>query len=149
MSVLRRVAGHFLRDRVRSSVTREELGVELLLLHIERSQLRWLGHLFQMPPGRLPWEVFLACPARRGPRGRPRTCWCDYVTQLAWELFGILWSWRKCPGREKSRCPCSGSWPATRPRISGRKWMDEYELNIQDFYVIVHKTHITQDMILN
>ncbi|KAI3362897.1 hypothetical protein L3Q82_011495 [Scortum barcoo] len=43
-----------LRDRVRSSVTREELGVEPLLLHIERSQLRWLGHLFQMPPGHSP-----------------------------------------------------------------------------------------------
>ncbi|KAI3360021.1 hypothetical protein L3Q82_014356 [Scortum barcoo] len=28
-------------------------GVEPLLLCIERSQLRWLGHLFGMPPGRL------------------------------------------------------------------------------------------------
>ena len=56
MSFLCRVAGRSLRDRVRSSVTREELGVEPLLLHIERSQLRWLGHLFWMPPGRLPWE---------------------------------------------------------------------------------------------
>ena len=54
MSFLRRVAGCSLRDRVRSSVTREELGVEPLLLHIERSQLRWLGHLYRMPPGRLP-----------------------------------------------------------------------------------------------
>ncbi|KAK7929811.1 hypothetical protein WMY93_006206 [Mugilogobius chulae] len=54
MSFLRRVAGRSLRDRVRSSVTREELGVEPLLLHIERGQLRWLGHLYRMPPGRLP-----------------------------------------------------------------------------------------------
>ncbi|KAK3552841.1 hypothetical protein QTP86_022544 [Hemibagrus guttatus] len=60
MSFLRRVAGRSLRDRVRSSVTREELGVEPLLLHIERGQLRWLGHLFRMPPGRLPGEVFRA-----------------------------------------------------------------------------------------
>ncbi|KAI3371978.1 hypothetical protein L3Q82_006852 [Scortum barcoo] len=59
-----------LRDRVRSSVTREELGVEPLLLHIERSQLRWLGHLFRMPPGRLPREVFQACPTGRRPRGK-------------------------------------------------------------------------------
>ncbi|KAK7919109.1 hypothetical protein WMY93_010393 [Mugilogobius chulae] len=51
MSFLRRVAGRSLRDRVRSSVTQEELGVESLLLHVERSQLRWLGHLFRMPPG--------------------------------------------------------------------------------------------------
>uniref|UniRef100_A0A672FD98 Reverse transcriptase domain-containing protein n=1 Tax=Salarias fasciatus TaxID=181472 RepID=A0A672FD98_SALFA len=72
MSFLRRVAGRSLRDRVRSSVTREELRVEPLLLHIERGQLRWLGHLFRMPPGRLPGEVFRACPTGRRPRGRPR-----------------------------------------------------------------------------
>ncbi|KAK3537481.1 hypothetical protein QTP70_012107 [Hemibagrus guttatus] len=89
MSFLRRVAGHSLRDRVRSSVTREELGVEPLLLHIERGQLRWLGHLFRMPPGRLPGEVFRACPTGKRPRGRPRTRWRDYVFQLAWERLGV------------------------------------------------------------
>ncbi|KAI3356005.1 hypothetical protein L3Q82_017278 [Scortum barcoo] len=70
MSFLRRVAGRSLRDRVRSSVIREELGVEPLLLRIERSQLRWLGHLFRMPPGRLPREVFQACPTGRRPSGK-------------------------------------------------------------------------------
>ena len=54
MSFLRRVAGVSLRDRVRSSVTRERLGVEPLLLRLERSQLRWFGHLVRMPPERLP-----------------------------------------------------------------------------------------------
>ena len=73
MSFLRRVAGVSLRDRVRSSVIRERLGVESLLLCVERSQLRWFGHLVRMPPGRLPREVFQACPAGRRPRGRPRT----------------------------------------------------------------------------
>ncbi|KAI3366014.1 hypothetical protein L3Q82_009842 [Scortum barcoo] len=89
MSFLRRVAGRSLRDRVRSSVIREELGVEPLLLRIERSQLRWLGHLFRMPPGRLPREVFQACPTGRRPRGRPRTRWRDYVSRLAWERLGV------------------------------------------------------------
>ncbi|KAK0148960.1 hypothetical protein N1851_010644 [Merluccius polli] len=42
MSFLRRVAIS-LRDRVRSSVIREELGVDPLLLRVERSQMRWLG----------------------------------------------------------------------------------------------------------
>ncbi|KAI3367439.1 hypothetical protein L3Q82_026292, partial [Scortum barcoo] len=74
---------------VRSSVTREELGVEPLLLRIERSQLRWLGHLFRMPPGRLPREAFQACPTGRRPRGRPRTRWRDYVSRLAWERLGV------------------------------------------------------------
>ncbi|CAB1416408.1 unnamed protein product [Pleuronectes platessa] len=53
MSFLRRVAGVSLRDRVRSSVIREELGLEPLLLYLERSQLRWFGHLsWSMWPGK-------------------------------------------------------------------------------------------------
>ncbi|KAI3363825.1 hypothetical protein L3Q82_001427 [Scortum barcoo] len=71
-------------------VTREELGVEPLLLRIERSQLRWLGHLFRMPPGRLPREVFQACPTGRRPRGKTqdtleRLC----LSRLAWERLGV------------------------------------------------------------
>ncbi|XP_056588515.1 uncharacterized protein LOC130408985 [Triplophysa dalaica] len=69
MSLLRRVAGRSLRDRVRSSVTREELRVDPLLLHIEGGQLRWLGHLFRMPPGHLPGK--------------------DYVSRLALERLGV------------------------------------------------------------
>ena len=90
MRFLLRVAGHFLRDRVRSSVTREELRVEPLCLHVERSQLRWLGHLYWMPTGRLPREVFLAYPTSRRPQGRHKTRWSDHVTWLAWEHLGIL-----------------------------------------------------------
>ncbi|KAK0156607.1 LINE-1 reverse transcriptase [Merluccius polli] len=89
MSFLCRVAGLSLRDRVRSSVIREELGVDLLLLRVERSQMRWLGHLVRMPPGCLPGEVFRARPTGRRPRGRPRTRWRDYVSRLAWERLGI------------------------------------------------------------
>ena len=51
MSFVRRVAGFSLRDRVRSLVIREELGLEPLLLCLERSQLRWFGHLVRMPIG--------------------------------------------------------------------------------------------------
>ncbi|KAK3568661.1 hypothetical protein QTP86_011459 [Hemibagrus guttatus] len=74
MSFLCRVAGRSLRDRVRSSVTWEELGVEPLLLHIERGQLRWLGHLFWMPLGRLPGEVFRACPTGKTQDTLERLC---------------------------------------------------------------------------
>ena len=89
MGFLRRVSGLSLRDRVRSSVISEGLGVEPLLLRIDRSQMRWLGHLVRMPPGRLPGEVFRARHTWRRPRGRPRTCWRDYVSQLAWERLGV------------------------------------------------------------
>ncbi len=82
ISFLRRVAGRSLSDRVRSSVTREKLKVEPLLLDIERTQLMWLGHLFRMSPRHLPGEVFRARPTRR-------TCWRDYGSRLAWECLGI------------------------------------------------------------
>lgn len=50
ISFLRRVFWLFLSDRVRSLVIWEGLSVELLLLHIKRSLLRWHGHLVRMPP---------------------------------------------------------------------------------------------------
>ncbi|TWW71634.1 EARP-interacting protein [Takifugu flavidus] len=69
------VAGLSLRDRVRSSAIREELGVEPLLLRVERSQMR------ACPSG--------ACPSSRRPPGKPRTRWRYYVSRLAWECLGI------------------------------------------------------------
>jgi len=87
MSFLRRVAGLSLRDRVRSSDIRRELRVDPLLLRVKRSKLRFFGHLIRMPPRRLPLEVFWTRPTGRRPWGRPRTCWRDYISHLAWERF--------------------------------------------------------------
>ncbi|KAK0147747.1 hypothetical protein N1851_012535 [Merluccius polli] len=106
MSFLRRVAGLSLRDRVRSSVIREELGVDPLLLRIERSQMRWLGHLDRMPP----W----AGPTGRRPRGRPRTRWRDSGESLGWpgNASGSPGkSWTKWLGRGKFGLPCLGCFP--------------------------------------
>jgi len=89
MSFLCRVAGLSRRDRVRSSDIRRELGVEPLLLHVKRSQLRWFRHQIRMPPGRIPLEVFRAHPTGRKPRGRPRTRWRDYISHLAWGRLRI------------------------------------------------------------
>ncbi len=127
MSFLRGVAGRFLRDKVRSSVTREELRAEPLILDIERSQLRRLGHL--MPPGRLPGRCSGLSHREEIP-GRPRTRWRDYVSRLAWERLGIP------PGRARGRVSGEGSLgiPAktaahvTRPWISGRRWMDGFKI---------------------
>ncbi len=123
MSFFRRVAGRSLRDRVRSSVTREELRVEPLLLHIKKGQLRWLEHLFRMPPGRLPGKVFRARPTGRRPRGRPRTRWRNYVSRLAWERIGVPQEELEEVSRERE------IWASLLrllppPRISGRRWID-------------------------
>ncbi|KAK3542722.1 hypothetical protein QTP70_000101 [Hemibagrus guttatus] len=42
-----------------------------------------------MPPGRLPGEVFRACPTGKRQQGRPRTRWRDYVSRLAWERLRV------------------------------------------------------------
>ncbi|KAK3546928.1 hypothetical protein QTP86_005132, partial [Hemibagrus guttatus] len=42
-----------------------------------------------MPPGRLPGEVFRACPTGKKPWGKPRTSWRDYVSRLAWKHLGV------------------------------------------------------------
>ena len=86
MRFLRRVAGLTLLDRVRSSAIRESLEIESLLLRIERSQLRWLGHILRMPHSRLVHQVWDACPTGTRPRGRPRARWRDQMLAICARL---------------------------------------------------------------
>ena len=88
ISFLCRLVGLPLRDRARSSAIWEELGVEPLLLHFEKSQVRWFGHRVRTPPRRLPGEVFRTRPYTRRPPKRPWTPWRD-VSWLAQECLGI------------------------------------------------------------
>jgi len=104
LSFLRGVTGLSLRDRVRSSDIWRGLGVEPLLLCVERGQLRWFGHQIRMPPGRLPSEMFWACSTGRKPRGRPRTCWRGYRSCLAWERVGVPQVELESAAREKGVC---------------------------------------------
>ena len=60
MRFLRRIEGITLFNKVRSSEIRKSLNIELLLLRIERSQLRWFGHVSRMPQERLPKQALLA-----------------------------------------------------------------------------------------
>ena len=45
MGVLRRISGLTLLDKAKSADIRESLNIEALLLQLERSQLRWYGHV--------------------------------------------------------------------------------------------------------
>ncbi len=124
MSFHRRMARLILRDRVRSSDIWWELGIEPLLLRIERSQFMWFGHLIRMPPGRCPLEVFWARPTRR-PWGRPRTCWRDYISHLAWECPRIP---QEAPGKcclgEGGSLTCCPRKPALDKRKKMDGWID-------------------------
>ncbi|KAI3357344.1 hypothetical protein L3Q82_015493, partial [Scortum barcoo] len=58
--------------------------------HREESAEGGLGICFGCPLDASPREVFQACPTGRRPRkGRPRTRWRDYVSQLIWERLGV------------------------------------------------------------
>ena len=73
MRFLRRIEGVTLFNKVRSSENRKSLNIEPLLLRIERSQLRWFGHVSRMPQERLPKQALLVKANGRRPVGRPRT----------------------------------------------------------------------------
>ena len=79
MRVLRLVKGVTRRDRVRNVNIRGELGVEPLLDTIERSRLRWYGHVKRMNQD-MPANKYLEWkPTGKRPVGRPRKRWVEGV----------------------------------------------------------------------
>ena len=71
---LQRIEGvTVLFNKVRSSKIRKSLNIEPLLLRIERSQLKWFGHVSRMPQERLPKQALLAKANGKRPVKRPRT----------------------------------------------------------------------------
>lgn len=76
MRYLRKILGINRLDKVKNSVIREKLGLEPLILKIEKSQLRWAGHVFRMGNDRKVREIFVAEPTEESRRpGRPRKTW--------------------------------------------------------------------------
>ena len=112
MRFLRRIEGVTLFDKVRSSEIRKSRNIEPLLLRIERSQLRWFGHVSRMPQERLPKQALHAKANGRRPVGRPRTRWTDYIEDLGWNRLGLRPSEMmevmeavRCGGLISSYCP--------------------------------------------
>ena len=90
MRFLRRISALTLLHKVKSADIRESLNIESLLLRLERSQLRWYGHVTRMSQKRTVKKLLCSTPIGRRPRGRPRTRWRDYVEDLSWSRLGIL-----------------------------------------------------------
>ena len=96
-----------LRDRVRSSDIRERLRIELLFLHIERSQFMWFRHQ-AVSLGR--------CFGHSHPEGDPRADQ-RLVSRLAMGRLGI--PLEELVEVARGRTICSGFCPQTQ--ISSRK----------------------------
>ena len=59
MRFLRRIEGVTLINKVGSSEIQKSLNIEPLLLRIERSQLRWFGHVSRIPHENSPNKLYL------------------------------------------------------------------------------------------
>jgi len=88
MGYLQRVFGMTLCDKVHRSEIRKARNVEPLI-RINRSQLRWFGHVFRMSQNRLAKQVLLTTSTRKRPLGHPSTIWRDYIFDLARSRFGV------------------------------------------------------------
>ena len=90
MRFLQRVKGVTLFNKMRSSEIRKSINIEPLLLRIEKSQLRWFGHVSRMPQERLlPEQALIAKANGRRPVERPKTRWTNYIKDLGWNCLGL------------------------------------------------------------
>ena len=82
MKYLRRVANKTRWDRERNSKIREDLKVqEAVTEKIERTQLRWYGHVKRMSQDRIVRRSVEAKEWKTRARGRPRTTWLDNIKE--------------------------------------------------------------------
>ena len=66
MRFLRKIKGITMLEKHRNTAIHESFDIESLLLRIERSQLRWFGHVSRMPQKRLPKQTLNAEVSGRG-----------------------------------------------------------------------------------
>ena len=72
------------KDKVKSTYIGQYFNIEPLLLRLEQSQLCWCGHVTQMSHEQTAKQIIDALPSGKRPRGRPRTCWQNWVEDQAW-----------------------------------------------------------------
>ena len=82
MRFLRKTTGNTRRDRIRNQNIREELKVEPLIETIEKTTLRWYGHVVRMKEERLPRKMLEVRSLGTRGKGRPRIEWEEYVEGL-------------------------------------------------------------------
>ena len=80
MNCLPNMTGVSRRDRIRNDVIRQRTGVRTEMAgRVEKSILRWFGHVERMNENCLTKRVSNASVDGRAPRGRPRFGWMDGV----------------------------------------------------------------------
>lgn len=109
MDYLRRSAGISRMEKKTNIEVRRIMNAseETVLDRIEKSSLKWFGHVLRMPENRWPKRVFQWAPQGRRKRGRPRKSWNGTVTE-AMEARNLEADdalnrdvWRRVTGRQQ------------------------------------------------
>jgi hypothetical protein len=82
MRVLRLIHGVTKLDHIRNDTIRSELQIEPLLTYIEKSQLRWYGHIKRRGPENLTKKLLDWKPPGKRNKGRPRKRWLDNIKEI-------------------------------------------------------------------
>lgn len=82
MRILRLIYGVTRRDRVRNETIRAALKVNSVLSIVERSQLRWFGHVIRMQENRDVKRMLDWNPDEKRLPGRPRKRWTDQIREI-------------------------------------------------------------------
>ena len=82
MRVLRMIHGVTKWDKIRNETIRQALNVESILTIIERTQLRWYGHVLRMEDSRDIKRMYNWKPTQKRPPGRPRKRWEDQIKEI-------------------------------------------------------------------
>lgn len=82
MKYLRRAANVTIMDKIRNDNIRDKLGIESVQKYIEKSQLRWWGHLKRLKGDRQVKQIWEAKYIGKKRRGRPRMKWDNEVAKL-------------------------------------------------------------------
>ncbi|XP_076062376.1 uncharacterized protein LOC143037718 [Oratosquilla oratoria] len=81
MRVLRMIHGVTRRDRLRNENIKSQMDVERIISYVERTQLRWYGHMKRMEEHRTPRRWYRWVPNTGRPQGRPRKRWDQNVDE--------------------------------------------------------------------
>ena len=87
---LQNVRGLSLLDKDERTDVHKSLNIEPLLLRIERSQLRWYGHVTRMSHEQTEKQLMDALSNDKRLRGRPKSRWRNYAEDLAWSCPGNI-----------------------------------------------------------
>ena len=80
MNCLRKIKGVTRRDRIRNADIRAELKIEMdIVQKIQRSRLKYYGHVVRMPPERFPSIAMFGRVHGTRKRGRPRKRWYNNI----------------------------------------------------------------------